>query len=147
MTNTSIYRDVEVEQIEWPVLPQMANAIESMDTSRNDARPEFNDSTLELWAMEQLCGISDHPSAPMAQDTPHRPTLPERLAEILLVQSQAQDGIIEHFNRQAVAEQLGTARETVSALLRTFHRQKLIDVGYQQIKLVDRRSLVELAWY
>jgi CRP-like cAMP-binding protein len=40
---------------------------------------------------------------------------------------------------------LGTYRETVSAILRDFKRQGLVELGYRRIKLADVEALRDVA--
>jgi CRP-like cAMP-binding protein len=70
--------------------------------------------------------------------------LPERLATLLL--DLAEDGdVIKGVSHQALADHLGTYRETVSAILRDFKRQGLVELGYRRINLVDSEALEEIA--
>ena len=54
-------------------------------------------------------------------------------------------GVIKGISHQALADRLGTYRETVSAILRDFKRQELVELGYRRIKLVDTETLREVA--
>jgi CRP-like cAMP-binding protein len=40
---------------------------------------------------------------------------------------------------------LGTYRETVSAILRDFKRQDLVELGYRRINIIDAETLKEIA--
>jgi len=40
-----------------------------------------------------------------------------------------------------LADRLGTYRETVSAILRTFKREGWVDLGYRRIRLLDVAAL------
>lgn len=55
--------------------------------------------------------------------------LPERLAALLLELSEYENGLIKGVSHQALADHLGTYRETVSAILRDFKRQELVELG------------------
>ncbi len=70
--------------------------------------------------------------------------LPERLAMLLLDQSD-EDGLIQGVSHQALADHLGTYRETVSAILREFKSQELVKLGYRRINIVDAETLKEIA--
>lgn len=74
--------------------------------------------------------------------------LPERLAMLLLDQSD-EDGHIQGVSHQALADHLGTYRETVSAILRDFKAQELVKLGYRRINIEDREALEDIAgvWY
>ena len=71
--------------------------------------------------------------------------LPERLAALLLEMGQYQNGLIKGVSHQALADHLGTYRETVSAILRDFKRQGLVELGYRRINILDADSLKDEA--
>jgi CRP/FNR family transcriptional regulator, cyclic AMP receptor protein len=71
--------------------------------------------------------------------------LPERLATLLLDLADQATGVIKGVSHQALADHLGTYRETVSAILRDFKRQGLVELGYRRIHLVDMELLQEIA--
>jgi CRP/FNR family transcriptional regulator, cyclic AMP receptor protein len=70
--------------------------------------------------------------------------LPERLAMLLLDYAN-EDGLIEGVSHQALADHLGTYRETVSAILREFKRQDLVQLGYRRIQINDIESMKDIA--
>ena len=43
------------------------------------------------------------------------------------------------------ADHLGTYRETVSAILRDFKRQELVELGYRRINILDSETLKTIA--
>ncbi len=66
--------------------------------------------------------------------------LPERLAGLLL--ELANDGrSIRGTSHQSLADMLGTYRETISAILRGFKDNGLVELGYRKIELRDVRGL------
>lgn len=67
--------------------------------------------------------------------------LPERLAGLLLELDGDKNGVIKGISHQALADYLGTYRETVSAILRDFKRQNLVELGYRRITLIDSNEL------
>lgn len=71
--------------------------------------------------------------------------LPERLASLLLDLDTDQSGVIKGISHQALADYLGTYRETVSAILRDFKRQGLVELGYRRITVVDEEELKYVA--
>lgn len=71
--------------------------------------------------------------------------LPERLAALLLEFRSQESDTIRGVSHQALADYLGTYRETVSAILRDFKRQGLVELGYRRINLVDIDTLKETA--
>ena len=56
-----------------------------------------------------------------------------------------EDGVIQGVSHQVLADRLGTYRETVSAILRDFKRQALVELGYRRIKVLDIEELKEIA--
>jgi CRP-like cAMP-binding protein len=71
--------------------------------------------------------------------------LPERLANLLLELGNYQNGLIEGYCHQTLADYLGTYRETVSAALRDFKRRKLIKIGYRRIEILQVERLKDIA--
>ncbi len=77
--------------------------------------------------------------------------LPERLADLLVqLSSESSDknstgDVIKGISHQALADYLGTYRETVSAILRDFKRQGLVELGYRRITLLDMEELKIMA--
>jgi CRP-like cAMP-binding protein len=71
--------------------------------------------------------------------------LPERLAMLLLEMGHNQNGLIKGVSHQSLADHLGTYRETVSAILRDFKRQGIVELGYRRITLLDVETLKEIA--
>ena len=67
--------------------------------------------------------------------------LPERLASLLIDLNTDSSDVIKGVSHQALADYLGTYRETVSAILRDFKRQGLVELGYRRITLVDPEEL------
>jgi len=66
--------------------------------------------------------------------------LPERLAGLLL--ELANGGrAIRGTSHQALADMLGTYRETISAILRGFKDDGLVELGYRKIELCDLQGL------
>ncbi len=71
--------------------------------------------------------------------------LPERLAALLIELAEQETQTIKGISHQALADHLGTYRETVSAILRDFKRQELVELGYRRIQLMDVETLEEIA--
>lgn len=71
--------------------------------------------------------------------------LPERLAALLVELSNQENGLIQGVSHQALADRLGTYRETVSAILRDFKRQGWVELGYRRINILDAEELKEIA--
>ncbi|MEM7535628.1 MAG: Crp/Fnr family transcriptional regulator [Chloroflexota bacterium] len=72
-------------------------------------------------------------------------TLPERLANLLLDLNDGKEGELKGISHQNLADHLGTYRETVSAILRDFKSQGLVQLGYRRITILDTETLEDLA--
>lgn len=118
--------------------PVTTNVDEESTFASGSVDPIFN------WALLQMYGESSISSDSTAAREPIR-TLPERLAESLLVLHKAQGGDIRHVSHQSLADSLGTHQETVGAMLRAFRRQGLIEVGYRYIRIIDLESFREFS--
>ena len=70
--------------------------------------------------------------------------LDQRLAKLLLAKDALTHAPI-HATHQALAEELGSVREIVSRLLKGFSAQGLVALGREQITLLDREGLEQLA--
>lgn len=66
--------------------------------------------------------------------------LDQRLAALLLGK-----GKVIHVTHQALADELGSVREIVSRLLKTFAEQGLVSLSREQIEIVDASGLRKLA--
>ncbi|MFO1318751.1 MAG: Crp/Fnr family transcriptional regulator [Burkholderiales bacterium] len=66
--------------------------------------------------------------------------LDQRLATLLLGK-----GKIVHITHQALADELGSVREIVSRLLKTFAEQGLVSLSREQVEIVDAAGLRRLA--
>ena len=71
--------------------------------------------------------------------------LPARLAALLLELSNFEEGAVRGFSHQALADYLGTYRETVSAALREFKRQEFVELGYRYLRIVNAQALKDIA--
>src|SRR5512134_3023676 len=68
--------------------------------------------------------------------------LDQRLAALLVAKSPDSD---IHTTHQALADDLGSVREIVSRLLRSFEDRGWVDLGRERIRIVDRAALADLA--
>ncbi|MBI2314086.1 MAG: Crp/Fnr family transcriptional regulator [Betaproteobacteria bacterium] len=66
--------------------------------------------------------------------------LDQRLAALLLAK-----GKTVHATHQALADELGSVREMISRLLKTFADQGLVSLGREQIEVLDSKALSRLA--
>ena len=71
--------------------------------------------------------------------------LPERLAALLIELNTDRNNVIKGISHQTLADYLGTYRETVSAILRDFKRQGLVELGYRRIHILDVEELSDFA--
>lgn len=71
--------------------------------------------------------------------------LPERLAALLIELNTDRNNVIKGISHQTLADYLGTYRETVSAILRDFKRQGLVELGYRRIHILDMEELSDFA--
>ena len=92
------------------------------------------------WGMLQTYGVRLMQVENNLEDVAYK-KLPERLAALLIDLDQDDSGVIKGVSHQALADHLGTYRETVSAILSDFKRQGLVELGYRRIKLVDAETL------
>lgn len=94
------------------------------------------------WALLQTYGRRLAQVEDNLEDIAYR-KLPERLAN--LVWDLADDhGVVEGLSHQALADYLGTYRETVSAVLRDFKQAEVLSLGYRRIEILDRDGLAEV---
>ncbi|HAJ36197.1 MAG TPA: hypothetical protein DCL15_10930 [Chloroflexi bacterium] len=96
------------------------------------------------WGLLQTYGMRLMQVENSLEDVAYK-KLPERLAALLVELDQDGSGVIKGVSHQALADRLGTYRETVSAILRDFKRQGLVELGYRRIKLADIEALRDVA--
>jgi len=96
------------------------------------------------WGMLQTYGRRLQQVENSLEDVAYK-KLPERLASLLVELSEQSQGTIQGVSHQALADRLGTYRETVSAILRDFKRQALVTLGYRRIEIIDSEALKEIA--
>lgn len=112
--------------------------------TNSDARDMTVQYPILSWALLQTYGERLAQVEDSLEDIAYK-TLPERLAQLLLDYSNHEAGIITGISHQYLADHLGTYRETVSAILRDFKRQNLVELGYRRIKILDAETLSDLA--
>ncbi|MBE2237142.1 MAG: Crp/Fnr family transcriptional regulator [Caldilineaceae bacterium] len=95
------------------------------------------------WGLLQTYGMRLMQVENSLEDVAYK-KLPERLASLLIDLDQ-DGGVIKGVSHQALADRLGTYRETVSAILRDFKRQGLVELGYRRIRLIDHETLRDVA--
>lgn len=96
------------------------------------------------WGMLQTYGERLHQVENSLEDVAYK-KLPERLAMLLLELGNNQNGLIKGVSHQSLADHLGTYRETVSAILRDFKRQEVVELGYRRITIIDVEELKAIA--
>lgn len=95
------------------------------------------------WGLLQTYGLRLLQVENSLEDVAYK-KLPERLATLLIELDEEGSQVIKGISHQALADRLGTYRETVSAILRDFKRQGLVELGYRRIRLVDVEMLKEI---
>lgn len=111
----------------------------------NEAASAAEDDLLVSWSLLHTYGRqivqknqSEHALA--------LPTLPERLAHLLIERSSADNrGYILGVSYQTIAEELETYRETVVAILRAFIRRGFVQIDSRCIRVLDVDALLELS--
>jgi CRP-like cAMP-binding protein len=71
--------------------------------------------------------------------------LPQRLAKLLLDLSSGDNNTAIRTSHQSLADMLGTYRETVSTILRSFKSDGMVELGYRRIHVTDPSALRALA--
>jgi len=71
--------------------------------------------------------------------------LPERLAAEIIRQSRYAESNQIRLSHQALADILGTYRETISAILRDFREAGWVKLGYRRITILNRSALEDMA--
>jgi CRP/FNR family transcriptional regulator, cyclic AMP receptor protein len=92
------------------------------------------------WGLLQTYGLRLMQVENSLEDVAYK-KLPERLASLLIDLDTDGTGVIKGISHQSLADYLGTYRETVSAILRDFKRQGLVELGYRRITLVDTEEI------
>jgi CRP/FNR family transcriptional regulator, cyclic AMP receptor protein len=95
------------------------------------------------WGLLQTYGLRLLQVENSLEDVAYK-KLPERLATLLVELDEDGSGVIKGISHQALADRLGTYRETVSAILRDFKRQGVVELGYRRIRIVDSEVLKEI---
>jgi CRP-like cAMP-binding protein len=95
------------------------------------------------WGLLQTYGLRLLQVENSLEDVAYK-KLPERLATLLVELDEDGSGVIKGISHQALADRLGTYRETVSAILRDFKRQGVVELGYRRIRIVDSEELKEI---
>jgi CRP-like cAMP-binding protein len=95
------------------------------------------------WALLQTYGRRLAQVEDNLEDIAYR-KLPERLAS-LIWEMAGENGTLEGLSHQALADYLGTYRETVSAVLRDFKQAGMLSLGYRRIEIRDQEMLASQA--
>ena len=131
--------------------PQEANVFAEADTDVvvwSIPAAEARNMTLQYpilgWGMLQTYGRRLLQVEDRLEDVAYK-KLPERLAALLVELCSDTEEVIQGVSHQVLADRLGTYRETVSAILRDFKRQGLVELGYRRIGILDIETLKEIA--
>jgi len=104
----------------------------------------YADECIARWGLLQTYGKALI-QAEANQESVGMQTLPERLAALLVTWSNRQPRTLTGLNYQMLADELGTYRETVAAILRAFVRRGFVRITYQRVQVVDVDALIELS--
>lgn len=126
------------------IFAEAATDIKIWTIPASDARKMTTRYPILGWGLLQTYGSRLLQVENSLEDVAYK-KLPERLAALLLELGEYQNGLIKGVSHQALADHLGTYRETVSAILRDFKRQGLVELGYRRINVLDIESLKEEA--
>lgn len=96
--------------------------------------PSFRDFVFHLFA-ERITGLMQ-----LVEEVAFS-RLDQRLAKLLLARQQP----VIHCTHQHLAEELGSVREIISRLLKGFAAQHLVMPGREQITILDRQGLAQIA--
>jgi len=126
------------------VFVEAADKVSVWVVPANEARNMTIQYPILGWGMLQTYGERLHQVENSLEDVAYK-KLPERLAMLLLELGNHQNGLIKGVSHQSLADHLGTYRETVSAILRDFKRQDVVELGYRRITIVDVEELKAIA--
>lgn len=126
------------------IFAEAANQISIWIIPASDARNLTTQYPILGWGLLQTYGERLLQVENGLEDVAYK-KLPERLASLLLEMGSYEEGLIKGISHQALADHLGTYRETVSAILRDFKRQGLVELGYRRINVLDVEMLKEEA--
>lgn len=146
MTNLDVYTQQEADNVVWSDTSHAAGRTDRADRSNKPAFDISEERVLHSWAMMQLYGSKLTQTTADHRQSVQIKTLPERLSAILVELGEKHGGLIPNLRQSALADRLGTQRETVAALLRSFQRQGLIRISYRRIEIANAAGLNELAY-
>lgn len=126
------------------VFAEAANDVTIWSIPASQARSMTIQYPILGWGMLQTYGRRLQQVENSLEDVAYK-KLPERLAALLVELADEEGGLIQGISHQALADRLGTYRETVSAILRDFKRQGLVTLGYRRIQVEDVEALKEIA--
>lgn len=125
---------------------------EALDTCTVWVLPETHARTMTErypvigWGMLQTFGRRLRQVEDRLEEVAYK-KLPQRLAKLLLdmANSNGREQATIRTSHQHLADSLGTYRETVSTILRTFKADGMVELGYRRINVVDPVALRTLA--
>ena len=126
------------------VFAEAAEEVTAWSVPASEARNMTIQYPILGWGMLQTYGRRLQQVENSLEDVAYK-KLPERLAALLIELGEATEGTIQGVSHQALADRLGTYRETVSAILRDFKRQSLVTLGYRRIEIIDDETLKDIA--
>jgi len=72
-------------------------------------------------------------------------SLDKRLAYYLIEQSYNEDSNTLNFTHEKIANDLGTAREVISRMLKYFELEKIVELKRNKIIILDEKKLSEIS--
>lgn len=124
------------------VVAEAADTVTVWSLPAEKARSLVVQYPILTWALLQTYGRRLAQVEDNLEDIAYR-KLPERLANLIWDLAD-EEGIVEGLSHQALADHLGTYRETVSAVLRDFKQAQILSLGYRRIVVLDREALADV---
>jgi CRP/FNR family transcriptional regulator, cyclic AMP receptor protein len=125
------------------VVAEAADEVTVWSMPASESRTLMVQYPILTWALMQTYGQRLAQVEDNLEDIAYR-KLPERLANLVWNLADAA-GVVEGLSHQALADYLGTYRETVSAVLRDFKQAGVLNLGYRRIQIRDRETLADMA--
>lgn len=124
------------------VIAEAADKVTVWSVPARETRSLMVQYPILTWALLQTYGRRLAQVEDNLEDIAYR-KLPERLANLIWDLAD-EKGVVEGLSHQALADYLGTYRETVSAVLRDFKQAEILSLGYRRIAVLDSEALAEI---
>jgi len=143
----SIFGEEAILELDHPRLNYCAQAIKPSKLWKlpaEDAKRLLNKHPVLRLALLRTFGMRMVQVENRLEEVAYR-WLPERLAAEIIRQSNYIESDQIRLSHQALADLLGTYRETISAILRDFRESGWVKLGYRRITILDREALERLS--